>query len=125
WPDDRKAIFVPFIISFLPMFYSTIARISNDSLAVLLFSPMVLAVLRQQPARIGILLGLGLLTKAYFLVAIPAIVVALLASASREKQKMAVSQLAIILLTGAIISGWWYVRNYAVYGNLSGMQEVT
>src|SRR5437867_483643 len=80
----RHVVLVPLLIALLPLFYGTVARISNDSLAVMLFSALVVLVLRyfrDSPTtpdafRIGVVLGLGLLTIAYFLTALPALIVA-------------------------------------------------
>jgi 4-amino-4-deoxy-L-arabinose transferase-like glycosyltransferase len=131
WLEPAVSISVPLTLSLLPMFFSATARISNDCLAVALFSALLLATLRllEAPAlprralTVGILLGLGLLTKAYFLTAVPAFAVILLPAATNRKQ--AVLAVARIMLAAVLLSGWWYGRNLALYGNISGMQEVT
>jgi hypothetical protein len=135
WSDRRHLVVVPLLLVILPLFYSTVAPISNDSLGVPLFSALVLLVLRyfNGPARtpdavaVGITLGLGLLTKAYFLTALPAITVIFLIACLRSRRDTArlVSHFVVIALVSFAIAGWWYLRNHALYGNWSGMLEIT
>jgi hypothetical protein len=125
------------LVVLLPLLYPTIARISNDSLAVPLFSGLVLMVLRyfangqtwREAIGIGVLLGLGLLTKAYFLTAIPALavifIVAWWGGRSRQRAMGLLTHIIVIAILACAIAGWWYVRNYTLYGNVSGMQELT
>jgi 4-amino-4-deoxy-L-arabinose transferase-like glycosyltransferase len=134
WSDRRHLVVVPLLLVVLPLFYSTVAPISNDSLGVPLFSALILLVLRyfNGPARIwdavavGIALGLGLLTKAYFLTALPAITaIFLIAFLWNRRNKRLVSHFVVIALVSFAIAGWWYLRNNALYGNWSGMLEIT
>ncbi|HET9218954.1 MAG TPA: glycosyltransferase family 39 protein [Terriglobia bacterium] len=71
----RHAKIIPLLLVLLPLLYPTIARIANDSLAVPLFSALVLLVVRycaraapgatvKDAIAIGVVLGFGLLTKA-------------------------------------------------------------
>ena|SRR5688572_6884461 len=125
---------VPVLLVLLPLLYPTIARIANDSLGVPLFSALVLLVLRyfarsstwKDAIGIGVILGLGLLTKAYFLTALPALgLIFLLAMfTGRTRGQFAAHGCSIVVLA-IVIAGPWYARNYALYDNLSGMQEVT
>jgi hypothetical protein len=134
WSDRRHLIVVPLLLAILPLFYSTVAAVSNDSLGVPLFSALVLLVLRyfngplrtRDAVAVGIALGLGLLTKAYFLTAVPAISVIFLSSYLRDRRrKRLVSHFVVIALVSSAIAAWWYLRNYALYGNWSGMLEIT
>lgn len=125
---------MPLLVVLLPLLYPTICRISNDSLGVTLFSGLMLVVLRyfnhqqmwQDAVGIGVLLGLGLLTKAYFLTAVPALAVVLLLAwfSGRSRQRL-IAHAVVIGVLAVVISGWWYLRNYTLYGNISGMQELT
>jgi hypothetical protein len=74
---------------------------------------------------LGVALGFGLLTKAYFLPAIPAIMLfaAFLAFRKKEQCKRILLEMCLALLCAAVIGGWWYLRNYRLYGSFSGLQE--
>lgn len=70
----------------MPGFATNVARVSNEPLAILLFALMIwlgLRILNRAPDGVsavvlGAVLGLGLLTKAYFLTAVPAVLLLLL-----------------------------------------------
>jgi hypothetical protein len=130
----RHLFVVPLLLALLPLLYPTIGRISNDSLGVTLFTALVCSVLRyfarscrvRDAALIGVVLGLGLLTKAYFLTAIPAIIVIFAAAwATGRERRRVVMHCCLIGGLVVLLAGWWYARNYSLYGNLSGMQELT
>jgi 4-amino-4-deoxy-L-arabinose transferase-like glycosyltransferase len=115
-----------------PVLYVDVARVGNDSLGAALFAFLFAALIaygtkqtRLRAACIGILLGLGLLTKAYFATAVPAIAayVFLPAVFDRSRWKRALAAGFIIFLCAGAIGGWWYVRNYMLYGTFSGLQE--
>jgi hypothetical protein len=123
-------MYPPLMIALLPMFVSTIGRISNDSLGVTLFSAMILLIFRyarskgagQYALGAGIALGLGLLTKAYFLTAFPAIAfIFLITGFKRRNLKQALNHLILLMATSILIAGWWYLRNYILYGTISGL----
>lgn len=125
---------VIFVVALTPMVPGTIARISNDALAVplgalaafLVIDFFTLAGHARRAIQVGIVLGLGLLTKAYFLPIAGAVVLAFaVAACVSEDKKRLLRHLALVLGLVVAISGWWYARNYLLYGNLSGLQEVT
>ncbi|MGA2260263.1 MAG: hypothetical protein ABSH28_02370 [Acidobacteriota bacterium] len=125
---------VIFILALMPMFIGTIARISNDALAVPLGSVLVLLVIDYfvgtpnsgRAIQIGIVLGLGLLTKAYFLALLAAtIAIFAVAVCVATDRKRLLRHLAMMVVLAASISFGWYARNYTLYGNFSGMQELT
>src|SRR5436309_14669901 len=82
-PDDRYALGVAALIAAMPELMMTVCHIANDSLAVAAGSLFLLLLLRwkRKPHSIGraialgMILGLALLTKAYFLALIPPLVV--------------------------------------------------
>jgi hypothetical protein len=122
--------YLPLMIALLPMFISTVARISNDSLGVALFSGVILCVfnyVRSEGAGkyalyAGITLGLGLLTKAYFLTAFPAIAIIFLTTGlKRSNFRRSLNHLLLLLAACFLIAGWWYIRNYIMYGTISGL----
>lgn len=108
--------------------YPVMARIGNDSLCVLLSSITLLALLDPLSARKAVLagtaLGLGALTKGYFVAIAPTIIVWLLLRAQFCKDTVCKGRLyrssAIILVLCLLISGWWYARNIVSTGTLLG-----
>jgi hypothetical protein len=123
-------IVIPITISLLPMFISTVARISNDSLGVTLYSLLVWLTLKywrsggtyRLALYAGIAAGLGLLTKAYFLTAVPVLVIIVLVIGFRKKTAgLAIKHLAVLFSTIIVIACWWYLRNYRLYGTISGL----
>lgn len=114
------------IVAVMPGFATDVARISNEPLAILLFTLLIwvgLTILNRPPgagsaAALGAVLGLGLLTKAYFLTAVPAVLLLLFYKYGRAW----VAALTTSVITVAI-AGWWYVRNEVTTGTLSGLAE--
>ena len=111
--DDRLAVASAAVVALMPGMALDVARVGNDSLAVALFTLLTL-LLVGTPRRewwIGIVLGLGLLTKAYFLTAIPALALLM----GRRSWKP--------LAAAAGIAGWWYARNWWLTGTMAGLSE--
>lgn len=119
WGDDRFALGCSAIVAVMPGLALDVARVGNDCLAVVLFTALTWLLVRPPaPARpylglaTGAVLALGLLTKAYFLAAIPIV--------------LAVSVYTRSILPGAIgllLPSWWYIRNLRLTGTLSGLSE--
>jgi hypothetical protein len=117
---DSAALGCAAIVAAMPGLLIGIARVSNECVAVTLFTLLlwlcVEDLTRTRLIAIGVVLGLGLLAKAYFLTAIPPLALLLLWKCRRPHA----------LLVPAIafaIAGWWYVRNLLTTGTLSGMWE--
>jgi hypothetical protein len=114
------------VVAVMPEFATNVARISNEPLAILLFTLLAwlgLRILNRAPstgsaAALGTVLGLGLLTKAYFLTAVPAVLLLVF----YKYRRAWVAALATPVIAGAI-AGWWYVRNVVTTGTLSGLAE--
>ncbi len=105
------------------MTWATFAHVANDFLAVPLAVCTLALLVRyvSAPTMTNIavasaVLSAGLLTKAYFLALVP--VLAGICAVRREWRRLAVA-LAIV----GICAGPWYVRNYRLYGVITGMQE--
>ncbi|HWA23951.1 MAG TPA: glycosyltransferase family 39 protein [Caulobacterales bacterium] len=114
---------------FSPQFFPEMARLGNDSLCLLLTSiawVLSLRLLQTAPARawaapaLGVVLGLGLLTKAFFL---PLTIGVVLLLALRERRAPALREAGIVLGAACLIGGWWYVRNLGLFGTLSGAND--
>jgi 4-amino-4-deoxy-L-arabinose transferase-like glycosyltransferase len=116
--------------AFIPMHVAILASANNDALAELILALLLLLLLRRlntagpvsarQDVFLGLLLGLGLLTKATVYNMIPLTAVALwLAESARPerinwgrllKQGLLIYGLALLLITP------WFARNVALYG---------
>jgi hypothetical protein len=95
------------VVAVMPGFAFDVARVANDCLAVLLFTALLLLMVRRAHwLAAGVVLGLGLLTKAYFLAAL-----------------VLVFWMPRTVLVGIAISGWWYARNLWTTGTLAGLSE--
>ena len=105
------------VVSLMPGFAIAVARVGNDGIAVALFAALIWAGLQwidtgRGAWRIGVILSLGLLTKAYFLTAIPAVAVLFLLRSG-----------AWYGIAAAAPGIAWYARNVVLYGSLSGLTE--
>ncbi len=105
---------------FLPTLIVDSASVTNDVLANLIGAVLLWMLL--QPSRqyqalwLGIVLGLGILTKAslwMFVLLVP------LALFLRHKDLVAVAKKTfIVLLVALVISGWFFLRNFNSYGSI-------
>jgi len=108
------------------MLYATIAHVANDWLAVaiaaLLFAALARLVREPDGKSVfgaALLLSAGLLTKAYFLVFVPPTAIALVFVWRRVRWQTVAAGIGLV----AAIAGPWYLRNFALYGNISGTHE--
>jgi hypothetical protein len=127
WPDrpDRRLLALGFV-AFMPQFVHMSSRISNDILSYWLATLALLLILRQlrdgpswpRAAGLGLVLGLALLAKlsTSFLI-FPVGLVTLL---DRRTWRYAALTVALVL----IIAGWWYARNWSLYGDPTGAEIV-
>lgn len=118
----------PFLV---PEFFPEMARLGNDGLCLLLSGAVWMLLLkllspsrgRWDAAALGMTLGLGLLTKAFFL-PISAGVVAILGLIWLGERTPA--RRRDILLCGALtaaIGGLWYLRNLLEFGGIVGSND--
>jgi len=128
WDESGIALASAAIVAVMPGLALDVARVGNDSLAVPLFTLLTWLALTsvrrgidlKLAAAIGFVLGFGLLTKAYLLTAIPA----LLAVGWLGRRRLP-DLLRILPAIGIAIAmaGWWYLRNLWTTGTLSGLSE--
>jgi 4-amino-4-deoxy-L-arabinose transferase-like glycosyltransferase len=127
--DTTLALGVAAFVAFVPMHLTMMASVNNDALAELLLATVALLLIllvRPQAGQdrasprisflviIGILLGLGLVTKATVYVAIPLALIALLLL---ERRPVPFAQHALAIFVPALVIAIpWYIRNIAVYG---------
>jgi 4-amino-4-deoxy-L-arabinose transferase-like glycosyltransferase len=124
--DRRMALGSAAVVAVMPGFAWAVARVGNDSVAAPLYAALIWACLRlwRKPAawvfcEVGIFLGLGLLTKAYFLTAL--VPVAFVIFRARGKRLLGWRLCGVAL--PALLAGWWYLRNLVTTGTLSGLGE--
>jgi hypothetical protein len=100
------ALSVCALIAVMPELMIDIARIGNESLAIAIASWLIWLLLgRSKGLTMGVALGLGLLTKAYFLAFLPILIL-----------RRRFTSLAVAIAIG----GWWYARNFRLTGTLTG-----
>jgi hypothetical protein len=99
------ALSVCALIAAMPELMIDIARIGNECLAIAVASWIILLLLRKNAPALGLALGLGLLTKAYFLAFLPLLIL-----------RRRFSSLAVAIGIG----GWWYWRTFRLTGTLTG-----
>lgn len=119
------------LTGFNPMFLFISASVNNDTLVIMLNSLLIwqaLLMMRdgfnwKRSLLIAVLLALATLTKLSALVLVPVIALGALWLARRQKDWQGLLILgAAMLLAWAAIAGWWYFRNYQLYGDLFGTQ---
>ncbi len=137
--SDRQAIEVTAIIVLLPELMINLARVGNESLALILYSVLFVAALQvaQQGMSwrwwilLGGTLGVGLVTKAYFLTVIPAVIVlagiSFWSARDAGTGNRAISAIAArccaALAVAAAIAGRWYAQVHAASGSWSGQGD--
>lgn len=109
---EGPAVGVVAVIAAMPELMIDLARVGNDSLAVVLFTLLLWLCLEERWTAAGAALGAGLLAKAYLLTAAPVVGWLLV---RRRQWKGAVVAVAV--------AGWWYVGNWLRTGSLSGMKD--
>lgn len=130
---NNWAALVPVLMAFFPNYYVFIGRVTNDALAVVIFPLLILAAGKLHEKSftpgwlwsIGCLLGLGLLTKVYFVTAMPVLLITVLLKRFRGElsSKKCAFALLLVSVPAVILAGWWYGRNYLESGTLSGLTQ--
>jgi len=124
--DRWLAVGATAITAFNPMFVFISSSVNNDNLVIALCSAATWLLMRmarqgatsKRVLLLGVLIGLGALSKLYALGMLAVAGVVLLWLAYRRRSWLDfVRWMAILGATVALISGWWYVRNYLLYGD--------
>jgi 4-amino-4-deoxy-L-arabinose transferase-like glycosyltransferase len=129
--DERLALIATAFVAFSPQFVYGTALINNDALAAASATWLLYALLRLMESGLwrwavltGVLLGITLLSKIGMIAVLPIPAVALLLVwwRSRNTQHAArfafyVSHGLLIYVMAVLIAGWWYARNFALYGD--------
>jgi len=119
---------VAVLIGFLPRFSYTSAGINNDALLITLSTIFLYLIIKylsdkitlQNSIILGIVFGLGLLSKTQFIIFSPLLAGLYIYKFIKEKNNKYILQLALVALIILIISGWWFIFNYYHYHNLMG-----
>ncbi len=121
--NEKPALMAVALAAAMPEFMIDVARVGNECLGVAVYSLVLYFALQfaAAPERtgratlLGLSLGLGLLTKSYFLTAAAAIAVILISAAFMKGKRIA-SSAVVAGVVPVVISGWWYWRNHALGG---------
>ncbi len=131
--------------AFLPMFLFISASVNNDNLVVLLSSLSLLLMVRlaQEGSQrwelllLGALIGLACLSKLSGLALLPLAGLAL--ALPRNKKRHAdfaeetdlrrffsrwAVEFGLVLLPALLVAGWWFVRNWQLYGDPTGLNAM-
>jgi hypothetical protein len=131
--EDAPALGCAAAAALMPGLAVDLARVGNECVAVVLYALLIWAGLKTEregirPAaalRLGAILGFGLLAKAYFLTALPAVALLLAWHFRNARGRRARVTLCALIVAAAsfAIAGWWYIRNLVSTGTLSGLSE--
>ena len=129
------------VAAFNPHFLLISSVINNDATAACLCTWTLWAAVRLvkgesgRPGRarsrygsalvLGLLLGLSLLSKLSALALLPLAALALWLAWWRERDlRSALLQGALVYGAALVVAGWWFVRNWLVYGDLTGLSAM-
>ncbi len=121
-------------VAFTPMFVFISGAVNNDNLAVLLIAAglwLMIRIVRESEANhptlklaiiLGAVLGMSALTKASGLgqFGLAGLTMAYAAWKKKRWQTFFIEG-PIIIAIAAAIAGWWYYRNWVLYGDISGL----
>ncbi|HLJ56289.1 MAG TPA: glycosyltransferase family 39 protein [Chthonomonadaceae bacterium] len=125
FPDNPEAAaLAAAIAALIPGHAAITSVVNNDGLLELWFSVFLLLVFAalvrgltlQRSAMIGLVIGAALLTKATAVLLLPAALLALTILWRNGERPAAVARGGTAIVAGAaIVSGWWFARNAALY----------
>ncbi|MBP7686677.1 MAG: glycosyltransferase family 39 protein [Thermoflexales bacterium] len=146
--DERLAVLALAIVAFVPQFVYGAAMINNDALAAATTTWLVYALLRWFDAPVlkwagisGGLLGLALLSKIGLIALLPVPLVTLALSLIEPRRRedakkrlnfsikrpipwaQLVQAVVVIYGLALVVAGWWYVRNWQLYGDPLAWRE--
>ncbi|RME39410.1 MAG: DUF2142 domain-containing protein, partial [Thermoflexia bacterium] len=115
------------LVALHPQFLFISGIVNNDSAAAATAAFALWATARvlrhgaelRHALLLGLALGLAALTKTSELLLIPLVLIALLLAPTPARRKPLAGSL--MLGTGALIGGWWYLRNLLLYGDPLGI----
>ncbi len=125
--NNFAALGIVALIAATPELMLTVSHVGNDSLAVAMGSLLLFALFewKEEPGSllrataVGTVLGLALLTKAYFVALVPPIFLFVGILATRRR---VYRQAFFLLASTVVISAWWYASNWKLTHSISGEQ---
>ena len=126
--DRKRALTTAAFVALIPTSSYTAGVINNENLIAPLVTWSLIPMLsyfrtgsmsRRSAVWLGLLVGLSILTKAQGLVLIVMLLiasVAVLRRAGYRNWKQVLAGFATVIGVAAVVSGWWFARNYGVYG---------
>ena len=119
---EQTALGAAGFVALLPTHVMLSSMVSNDILAELIFGLALLLMISRPSVRngivLGIVLGLGLLTKTTCILLFPAAILAFI-----FVQRRLLKHVAGIFGISLAIGGWWLVRNQMLYGDFLAMNQ--
>ena len=122
------------LVAFNPMFLFISGAVNNDNLIVPLATLilwLVVRTLRQgwlsngRALLLGLLLGLAALTKLSGLALLPLTAAVLVVVAARRRAWGALFRWGALIAVPVIaVAGWWYLRNWQLYGDPTGLNAM-
>ena len=134
FPGDTFLLFTaPTVVAFQPQISYEAAMVNNDIVAIAIMSVIILGMLlgirhgfpRKLCVALGILLGLGLLTKGTTVAIIPVLGLALLWCSKRGDWRGLLERGIAMGVPFAVIASPWYWYLYRTYGDFSGLSRVS
>ncbi|MCB0165833.1 MAG: DUF2142 domain-containing protein [Anaerolineae bacterium] len=132
WPDQpHLALLSMAFVAFNPMFLFISASVNNDNLITLLASLILLKLTRLASRGIrlkdfvilGVLVGLAMLTKVSGLGLLGLVGLTLLILGVRSRSwRTAILGNMIVGGLALAVAGWWYWRNFQLYGDWTGTE---
>lgn len=118
--------------AFIPQFLFISGVANNDNLATMLSSLILILMVRlikgkgslRSSLLLGLLLGLGVLTKISLLAFMPTALVVILLSARRLGLRQGAKRSGAVFIPFLLISGPWFLRNQTLYGDPLGWAQV-
>lgn len=134
WPDDPwKRLLLLAVMALLPMFVYLGSSVNNDNLVILLGALTLSLTARalkngfawSTTILIGLVWGLALLSKLTgLLLLVPWSLGLIWYSVKHRSWPTLVSRGAIIAGIALAMSGWWFIRNYRLYGEFLGLEPM-
>ena len=124
---ESAAVATAAVVALMPEVMFDAARVANSGLSIALYSVLAvlcISIVDGSPRSVpwmGLVLGFGLITKAFFLTAVPATAVVLAWAVWKGRTGLLSAVAGFGLAVAA--SGWWYARNLRVTGSLSGVLQ--
>ncbi len=125
FPDhEHLALGAAAINAFIPQFLFISGSVNNDNLVAPLCSLALLMMLRivnRNWVLLGFVLGLACLSKLSGLGLLILTAIILIAQAYRRRSARPLVGGMIALAVAMAVAGWWYVRNWTLYGDPTGL----